>query len=196
MVAINPRQIRGVWRQGYVLDNHTVRSEFLGYNQFGNPMFDTKRTEAGELLYRLKYRQNLEALATLVETTTTFVRSWQVTFDAIVPVPPTRVRRFQPVFEIATRLAEALELPLLKDFVQNVGNTKELKNVFDYTERLRLLENVYRIRDQSLHSKAVLLFDDLYRSGATLTAVTRALYEQAQCSDVYVLALTRTRTVS
>jgi len=44
--------------------------------------------------------------------------------------------------------------------------------------------------------KAVLLFDDLFRSGATLNAVTRVLYEQGQCSDVYALALTRTRMIS
>ena len=68
--------------------------------------------------------------------------------------------------------------------------------MFDYTERLQLLENAYRIGDQSLHSKAVLLFDDLYRSGATLNTVTQAPYEQAQCSGVYVLALARTRTGS
>lgn len=42
----------------------------------------------------------------------------------------------------------------------------------------------------------MLLFDDLYRSGATLNAVTRVLYEQARCSDVYALALTRTRMIS
>lgn len=42
----------------------------------------------------------------------------------------------------------------------------------------------------------MLLFDDLYRSGATLNAVTRVLYEQARCSDGYALALTRTRMIS
>ena len=54
MVAINPRQILGEWRQGYVLDNHTLRSEFLGYDPVGNPRFDTQRTEVGELLLQAK----------------------------------------------------------------------------------------------------------------------------------------------
>ena len=196
MIVINPRQIYGAWRRGYVLDNHTLRSEFLGYDQFGNPRFDTQRTEAGELLYRLKYRRHLESLEPLAEAAIAFVRNWQVAIDAILPVPPTRVRQFQPVFEIAVRIARALGLPFLKDFVQKVKSTRELKNVFDYTERCQLLENAHRIRDQSLHGKTVLLFDDLYRSGATLNAVTRALYDQAHCSDVYVLALTRTKAIS
>lgn len=195
MVTTNPMPIRGTWRQGFVLDYHTVSSEFVGHDEFGNPMFDTKRTAVGELLYQLKYRRNLEALDALVATTIEFVQSWQIDVAAVVPVPPTRMRRFQPVFAIALRLADALGLPIRQDFVRKVRNTKELKNVFEYNERIRLLENAYRVRDQSLRSKAVLLFDDLYRSGATLNAVTRVLYEQAQCSDVYVLALTRTRTV-
>jgi competence protein ComFC len=196
MVTTHPMRIPGAWRQGYVLDYHTIHSEFLGHDEFGNPMFDTKRTEVGELLYQLKYRRNLKALDALVKAVAKFVKDWQVTLDVIVPVPPTKVRRFQPVFEIAPRLANGLRLPFRQDFVRNVKNTKELKNVFDYNERITLLENAYRVRDQSLQSKTVLLFDDLYRSGATLNAVTRVLYEQAQCTHVYALALTRTGTVS
>lgn len=159
-------------------------------------MFDTKRTEVGEFLHQLKYRRNPEALDPLVKAATKFVKGWEVTFDVIVSVPPTKVRRFQPVFEIATHLANSLGLPFRQDFVRNVKNTKELKNVFDYNERITLLGDAYRVRDQSLQGKTVLLFDDLYRSGATLNAVTRVLYEQARCAHVYALALTRTRTVS
>ena len=189
-------QINGVWRQGYVLDYHTVSSSLLGYDGVGNPMFDTTRTELGELLYRLKYKRDLRVLDSLVETAVNFVKSWQISFDAMVTVPPTKVRQLQPVFELGDRFAKALEVPLLKDFAQSIKKAKELKNVFDYQERLKLLENAYRVRDQSVAGKAVLLFDDLFRSGATLNAVTRVLYEQAQCSDVYALALTRTRMIS
>jgi len=123
MVTPHPMRIPGAWRQGYVLDYHTIHSEFLGYDEFGNPMFDTKRTEVGEFLYQLKYRRNLEALDALVKAATKFVKGWRVTLDVIVPVPPTKVRRFQPVFEIATRLANGLGLPFRQDCVRNVKNT-------------------------------------------------------------------------
>ena len=188
--------IAGAWRQGYVLDYHTVSSRLLGYDGDGNPMFDTTRTELGELLYRLKYKRDLQVLDSLVETAVNFVKRWPISFNAVVAVPPTKVRQLQPVFELGDRLAKALEVPLLKDFVQSIKKAKELKNAFDYQERLKLLENAYRVRDQSVAGKAVLLFDDLFRSGATLNAVTRVLYEQGQCSDVYALALTRTRMIS
>ncbi len=36
--------------------------------------------------------------------------------------------------------------------------------------------------------------DDLYRSGATMDAITRALYDQGSAADVFALAITRTRS--
>lgn len=55
MPSIHPRQIPGRWRLGYALDLHTVSSTFLGYDDLGHATFDTRRSEIGELLYRLKY---------------------------------------------------------------------------------------------------------------------------------------------
>ena len=48
---------------GYVLERqHTLTSEFLGHDSFGNPQFDTKRTELGELVFRLKNRNDKNTL--------------------------------------------------------------------------------------------------------------------------------------
>ena len=196
MVATNPMKITGAWYQGYVLDYHTLSSDFIGHDEFGNPMFDTRRTEVGELLYQLKYKRITDALAALVELVATFVRQWSPSVDGIVTVPPTRIRRSQPVVELATGLGKSLDLPVFDGFVRNVKNAKEIKNVFDYKERFKLLDGAYKVLDQSLSGKSVLLFDDLYRSGATLNAVTKTLYDHGKCSTVYALALTRTRTAS
>ena len=190
-------RISGAWKQGYVLDYHTISSEFIGYNEFGKPMFDTKYTDVGDLLHQLKYKGKADSLEALVNVATAFVRKWLPRVDAIVAVPPTRIRRpSQPVVELAIGLGKNLNLPVHDGFVRNVKNTKELKNVSDYGERIKVLEDAYKVRDQSLAGKSVLLFDDLYRSGATLNAVTKILYDEGQCSTVYALALTRTRTAS
>ena len=39
-----------------------------------------------------------------------------------------------------------------------------------------------------------LLFDDLYRSGATMNEITTTLYDQGSAADVFVLTITRTRS--
>jgi predicted amidophosphoribosyltransferase len=196
MSDIGPIRLPGLWREGFALGYHTISSEFLGYDEFGNPMFDTKRSEVGELLYQLKYGRDFDVLSQLVEIASDFIRKQFPKVDAIVPVPPTRTRRPQPVVEIAIGIGKVLGLSVFPQIVRNVKNTKELKNVFDYNERIRLLEGAYVVHDRSLEGKSVLLFDDLYRSGATLNAVTRVLYEQGRCSNVYALVLTRTRMAS
>jgi len=90
MAEIHPKRIRGNWKEGFALDFHTLRSEYIGDDEYGHPQFETTRSEIGEL-------------------------------------------------------------------------------------------------------RAVLLFDDLYRSGATLNAVTRVLLEQGEARNVYALTLTMTR---
>jgi predicted amidophosphoribosyltransferase len=150
MVATNPMRIPGPWRQGFVLDYHTVSSVFLGHDEFGNAMFDTKRSEVGELLYQLKYRRNRKAIVDLVEVATRFVKRWKPPVDAIAPVPATRVRLRQPVVEIATALGKRLDLPVLTGLLRPGSKPKELKNVFDYDERIKLLEGVYMIEGETV----------------------------------------------
>lgn len=193
MVSTNPVKIHGEWKKGYALDVHTLSSEYLGFDEFGNPQFDTKRTELGELLYQLKYHRKGEALEDLAKVEAAFVTNWGIKLDAIVPVPPTKARRPQPLFDLASALGERLRLPVLESAVR-AKNVAELKNVFDYGERMKLLEGAHSVREDSLRGKSVLLLDDLYRSGATMNAVTKALYEQGNCANVYALAITRTRS--
>jgi competence protein ComFC len=152
--------------------------------------------EVGELLYQLKYRRNRKAIVDLAEVATGFVKRWKPQLDAIVPVPATRIRVQQPVVQIAIAVGKRLDLPVLTDLIRTRRKPKELKNVYSYDERIKLLEGAYMIEGQDVRDKAILLVDDLYRSGATLNAITRVLYEQGRCSDVYALAVTRTRIAS
>lgn len=194
-ISIRSMRIPGSWKNGYVLDYHTESSDFLGHDEYGHPRFDTVRTDVGELLYRLKYGGKKEALKDLVDVSTEFIRKWDPPVEAIVPVPPSRVRASQPVLEFATKLAEAFKLPL-HDVVRRKPTKKELKNVFEYHERIELLEDAHEVVGNSVRNRAVLLVDDLYRSGATLNAVTAALYKQGEVTGVFAFALTRTRSSS
>ncbi|MCI0488648.1 MAG: ComF family protein [Blastocatellia bacterium] len=159
-------------------------------------MFDTKRSEMGELLYRLKYRSDKSVMDTIVETVLSFIASWNPGLSVIVPVPPSRQRAFQPVWEMAERLSIRLNLPLRGDCIVKIKDTPELKNVYNYEKRMELLEDAYTVPAASLIGESVLLFDDLYRSGATLNAIAGALYSNGEAANVYVLALTRTRSAS
>jgi len=194
VTKINPRKIDGPWADGRVLDLHSTGSEFLGYDEFGHEQFDTRRTEVGELLYRLKYRTDASALEEIGAVTEKFIRAWRVTFDVIVPAPPTRPRRTQPLYQIADELAKRFAVPVVKAVSKKAAGAAELKNLREYHEREAVLEGALTVDARSIAGKRVLLLDDLIRSGATLSAVARALGE-AGAATVFAFALTKTRRV-
>jgi hypothetical protein len=91
-VKVNPRKLRGPWTDGFALDVHTTGSNFLGYNAYGHPEFDTARSPLGDLVYRLKNRGDRSAIEPIVETVVEFLKTWHLKVDAIVPVPPSNTR--------------------------------------------------------------------------------------------------------
>ncbi len=190
---LNPRAVRGVWDDGRSLDLHVSSSEFLGYNEYGHPQFETTRTELGELLYRLKYKNDQSVVASIAQATCDFVREWNPGVDIIVPAPPSKARRVQPLFQIADELGRLLGLPVDKASVRKTKTTPELKNV-DYAQRIELLAGAHSIEPGTFSGQRVLLLDDLYQSGATLNAIARILKEGGGATAVLALALTRARS--
>ena len=76
-VKIDPMRLPGPWANGYVLERqHTLSSEFLGHDGYGNPQFDTKRSELGELVFRLKNRNDKNAVDSIGDTAVEFLKGW------------------------------------------------------------------------------------------------------------------------
>ena len=194
MTKTNPRKIDGPWADGRVLDLHSTGSEFLGHDEFGREQFDTHRTEVGELLYRLKYRNDPSALEEIGVVAEKFIRTWRIKFDVIVPAPPTRTRRVQPLHQIASELARRFDVPVVKAVAKNAAGAAELKNLREFHERQAVLQGALSVTAHAIAGKRVLLLDDLIRSGATLGAVAAALTE-AGAAIIFAFALTKTRRV-
>lgn len=151
----------------------------------------------GDLLYRLKYKSDKLALDDIIDTLVNFLKNhWKIVhaIDAIIPVPPSRNRTFQPVLRIAKGISSRLRIPLHDDILVKTKETPELKDVFEFEARMKLLKNAFSVAGNVLKEKSILLIDDLYRSGATLNAVTEILYKQGKVHKVYVLTLTKTRS--
>jgi competence protein ComFC len=194
VVQIRPRQILGRWRQGFALDLHTLSSSFVGHDEFGHPKFESTRSEVGELLYRLKYSQERSVIDEITDAAASFVKGWQSSLDIIVPVPPSTKRSMQPVNVLADSLAQKLGIPVAH-CLTITRDPSPLKNVNDLDERMRLLAGLYSVDASATTGKRILLFDDLYRSGATMNEITIALYDQGHAADVVALAVTRTRSI-
>lgn len=197
MATINPIKLSGNWTQGYALDIHTIDSTFIGYDEYGHEVFDTRRSEIRELLYRLKYKSDKTALDEIIDTVANFLENYREIIDAIaaiIPVPPSKNRAFQPVLEITKSLSLRIKIPFHDDVLVKTRETPELKDVYEYEKRMELLKNAFDIGSNLLNGKSILLFDDLFRSGATLNAITEILYNRGKVSNVYVLTLTKTRS--
>lgn len=195
MARINPKKLQGRWTDGFALDIHTISSVPIGEDEYGHQQFQTTRSEMGELLYRLKYQGDTAVVGEIVETAGTFVKAWKEAegIQLLIPVPPSKARKPQPVLLVADALAAKLGIPCDTEAVKKVQETPELKNVFDYDERLRLLAGAHAIDPARSAGRSVLLFDDLYRSGATMNSIAGALLDSGKAAKVVALTLTRTR---
>ena len=148
-------------------------------------------------MYQLKDRLDRSKVEPIAEVAATFLKSRIVLpyLAAIIPVPPSNTNRpFQPVQELATRIGQKINLPVLLDYLVKVKPTEALKGIEDSVSRKQQLQGAFKVQDLSLAGKYVLVFDDLFRSGETLKAITEVLYAQGKVARVYVLTITKTRT--
>jgi predicted amidophosphoribosyltransferase len=190
-IAINPRHLKGgPWTDGYALDIHTLGSRFLGNNPAGYPMFDTQRSAAGELLYKLKYRGDQTAVDPLADAAGDFVQAtWPSIMDAIVPAPPSNPRRIEPVDIVAQALGARLNIPVCWECLRKVKETPQLKDISEYNKRAEALQDAFTASPEYAAGKCLLLFDDLYGSGATVGHIVEVLSNQGQAKAVYLLTL-------
>lgn len=190
MSETNPQKLTtGPWDDGYVLDFHSISSTPTGDPYYP---FDTKRTELGELLYRLKYRGDRTAIESIAKIAGKFVKSWNPPIKYIVPAPPSLHRESQPVVDIARALGKYLTIRVLEDAVVKVKKTDPMKDI-PVWERPSALKNAIQSGKTDVAGKSILLVDDLIESGSTLQRAASVLLENGGAASVYALVLTRTR---
>jgi len=193
LVAINPQKIEGNWQSGVALDFHTTSSTPIGHNEFGHMQFDTVRPEIAELLYQLKYRGNQTAAKEIIATAATYLLPHRAKFELIIPVPASTVRAVQPVLVMAQGIGAAVGLPVIQ-CITTTRPTTQLKAVRDPEQRKAFLVGLYAVDASHTARRNVLLFDDLFRSGSTMNAITDVLLQLGQAASVSVLTITRTRS--
>lgn len=151
------------------------------------------RSEIGDLLYRLKYQNESSPVEQLSQVAADFVARKRLPVDIVVPLPPSKQRRVQPVALIAESVARRLDIAYDSKALRKVKETPELKSMTELNERKAALAGAFSVIGGRLDGKSVLLLDDLYRSGASMEEAARAI-RASGAKAVYALALTRTRT--
>lgn len=184
-------EIKGNWKAGWSLDLHTLKSVKLDENHFDNTYSDI-----GKSLNLLKYHNDYNQIEYLAQCVVGFLKTRMVTpyINVIIPTLPSNLdREVQPVYAIASRVSELLNIPIDFNYIRKIKSTSELKTVEDRIQRQKILDGSFQINGLKYQNKKILLFDDLFRSGSTLNEITKELYVNGKVQNVYVVTLTKTR---
>ena len=191
-VEINPIPLYGNWDLGFALDVHVIESVPLGEDAYGHLRFDNTRSPIGELLTDFKYHGRYGNLIEIVDTAKRFLDSHpeMKNVESILPVPPTKIRAYQPTFEIAQALAGELKVFYRNDILENISDI-EAKGL-SADEKYQLTSSIVK-RKMAARKHNTLLIDDLYQTGSTLEQCTSLLRQDPLINKVYVLTITKTK---
>ncbi len=186
------RQVRGPWDAGWVLDKHTLSSQYLGEDAFGHARFDTTRTEVGEATYQLKYKHDWDQVQPLAQAIAEHIFPKLADVGFILPMPASTVRPRQPVTEVAEALGKIVGKPVFSDMLRKASNSKSLKDLHTKEEKIEAIGDGITVNNQITNEGAwnVLVVDDLYHTGASMEAASKVLRAYPKVKKIYVAALT------
>ena len=191
-LKLNPQEIRGNWWAGYALDFYSVP-----YNEATRT---GERTEIGALVEQVKYYDDRSIIQSIAEIAAKFIKEDFAVDDhpvlpyisAIIPMPPSQNRTFQPVPEIAETIGGLLNRSVPTNYLIKVRQTRRIQHLPSVESKQAEIQGAFDVQSQDLQGRCVLLFDDVYASGTTLTEATNVLSRRGRVSHVLVLTLTQT----
>ncbi|MCB0064406.1 MAG: ComF family protein [Caldilineaceae bacterium] len=152
-------------------------------------------TPVRESIHALKYRNRPELADILARylVATVMRAPWRdlyLTTDGVVPVPLHEKRRQERGYNQSELLASAFcrqsQLPLRSEWLMRRRATQSQVGL-SATERQQNVASAF-VADHTVRGKRLILFDDVYTTGATIDACARALHT-AGAAAVYGLAL-------
>lgn len=177
----HPRPLNGPWLAGWALD---FNSRFSGA--------DHSRSEIGELVYAYKYRGERRLAHDLASRWAELLANHPELPkpDAVIPIPPSTRRDFDPVTLLAQSLAGQLSAPALAGTLVKTRVTQPQKEMTALAQKQANVAGAFALKGD-VRGKQILLVDDLYDSGATLAEAARAL-ARGGAASIVVLTLTKT----
>lgn len=151
------------------------------------------RDEVKQSVYRLKYANRREyGIAygqELVRVYGRWIRDRRI--QMILPVPLHRKRRRQRGYNqagiIAEEIGRQMGIPVLGNLLVRCVDTRPQKELND-KERKNNLKNAFKIVQNNVQLKRILLVDDIFTTGSTMDGAAEVLKE-AGASDVYFVSV-------
>jgi len=144
-------------------------------------------------IYRFKYGNRPEYAVFLgremAQRLGKIILSWKP--DALVAVPLHRTRQkkrgYNQAYLLAKELGRLLDIPVLEGWLVRVRNTKPLK-MLDGRERRNNLKKAFKIVQNEVKLKTIIIIDDVYTTGSTMDEIA-AVCRQNGIEKIYFAAL-------
>lgn len=112
--------------------------------------------------------------------------------DFLVPVPihssKLKARGYNQSELISRELSKLVGIPTNSTLIKRIKNTKALKNL-SLKERQNHLKSAFKVVDNDVKLKTIVIIDDIYTTGSTIDEMCRAIYEVYNC-NIYFLTVT------
>lgn len=160
--------------------------------QYGMALLNYNEAAARSMA-RIKYHNKREYLDFYAQAAAARYgkRIRKMNIDALIPVPihpsKMRIRGFNQADILARKIGEILEIPVYSDCLKRSRKTEPQKNLSS-RERFKNLEHAFLAEKVPLEIHNVMLIDDIYTTGSTIEACTRAL-QKSGIKNVYFLAI-------
>ena len=173
--------MKGPWLAGWALD---FNSRFSGA--------ENVRSAMGDLAYRYKYRGEQQLAPDLAARWVELLAAHPELPkpDAVIPIPPSIRRDFDPVTLLAQALGARLSIPALTGVLVKTRATRLQKDMTALAQKQANVAGAFALKGD-VRGKRLILVDDLYDSGATLVEAARVLTRGGAVSLI-VLTLTKT----
>lgn len=148
---------------------------------------------AASSIYRFKYKGRKEYgeyyAEEMVKVWGDFLKGIQP--DVIIPVPmfekKKKKRGYNQAEILAKEIGKRINTDVKTDIVERIRNTRPLKELSG-RERENNLKKAFKIKENDVKLKTILIVDDIYTTGSTMNEIARVLKENSNCK-IYFLAL-------
>lgn len=149
--------------------------------------------EIKKSIYRFKYSNQREYshfyARAIVNRLGYQIRHWMP--DIIIPIPLNRIKYLKRGYNqaelVARSVGDLLDIPVDSKLLIRTRNTRPMKELND-EERVKNLQNAFKIRSDIVKYNKVLLLDDIYTTGATIDACS-ALLKEAGAKEIFFVSV-------
>ncbi|MBQ3513298.1 MAG: ComF family protein [Lachnospiraceae bacterium] len=151
------------------------------------------RKKVPEVLARFKYKNDRQIGRILIQELgkETMAELKLLRIDGIVPVPmywkKEKARGYNQAYLLAKEIGKILERPVYKNYLVRTISTAAQKELSE-SERKKNIKKAFKMGKNVVKLNHILLVDDIYTTGATVSACTSVLKE-AGTKKVYVTCI-------